>query len=196
MANKLSEIVNQVAEAHSFSPAAVQALAEGLLRGDFRRAKFNHPELGGIGLYGRNQVIIGNMEDEALRGRILNVIEALVPRLEPDPAYPPAMEHDVTLVMPWWGDLSLGSPDISGVFENNIQYGYFLESHRVITRKGDVITHHDARGLSVSNVGIKHGERGEPYITLYTLNKGEIPVSKLDVIAEDRDDDDDDDFIF
>jgi hypothetical protein len=180
---KIDKILAKIGEQHGFSLDAMQALGAELLRGGLKRARFNHPELGGIGMWSHGEVVIGDMSDEETRVRIWQVVDALMPALKQVEVSEDVRRatQDQTLVMPWWGDIKLGSPAVQGVMES-LTYGYFLESHRVIVRKDDKITHYDASGLAVMDIGIVYGERAMPQVALQLVD-GTVPVSDLPIIT-------------
>lgn len=179
---QIDKILIEVGNKHGFSLGAMQTLAAAMLRGELRRARFNHPELGGIGLWYQGEVTIGDMRDGDTRARIWKAADALLPTLEnvPVPENVRRATQDQTIVKPWWGTINLGAPAVQGVLEN-LTYGYFLESHRAIVRKGDTITHYDAGGLAVQDIVIIFGERGVPIVTLELVD-GTIPVNELPII--------------
>jgi hypothetical protein len=78
----INEQFRQIAEQRGLTEAAVVELANALYRGKLKKASFNHRDLGGVGLWGRGQVIIGDMRNEALRARIKDALNDLVPVLE------------------------------------------------------------------------------------------------------------------
>ncbi|MEO0560572.1 MAG: hypothetical protein AAF125_00560 [Chloroflexota bacterium] len=172
--------IRAIAQKHRLSDNAVVVLAKALRRGHGRMARFNHRELGGIGMWGRGEVIIGDMRNESLRMQIWGAMNDLLPIITSHPPRKPEPEKDSTLVMPWWGDITLGPPTVHGAFEN-MTFGYFLEPHRVILRNDGVITHYDARHLGVLDLAVTHDQRGAPVITLVTLD-GPLDVMMLDEI--------------
>ncbi len=180
---KIDKKLAEVGQKYGFSLDAMQALGAALLQGGLKRARFNHPELGGIGLWSYGEVTIGDMSDEDTRVRIWQATDALLPALEKVhvPEDVRRATQDQTLIMPWWGDIKLGTPAVQGVLET-LTYGYFLECHRAIVRKGEDITHYNAAGLAVTDIGVIYGERGVPIVALKLVD-GMIPVNELPIIS-------------
>lgn len=178
---QLEQEYQRIAQQYGVSAEAVQQLAHALIRGRLKTARFNHPELGGIGKWRRGDVLLGDVRDEDHKTLVWRLAEELMPLLKHVPLPASSEENEQTLVMPWWGDRLLGEPIITDRFES-VQYGYFLESRRVIVLRGDDLIHYDADGLLVTGLVRRVSPSRGLELILQTVT-GEVNVEALPIIG-------------
>jgi hypothetical protein len=65
------QAVNDLAQRHGFSPAAVLNMLDAVINGHGRMAQFNHPEFGGAGQWMQGgMTMVSDMFNNALKGRV------------------------------------------------------------------------------------------------------------------------------
>jgi hypothetical protein len=76
-----SPLIDDLAARHGFSPAAVEAAAAALRRSGGSQAQFSHPDLGGTGQWMPGMLMIGDMFNNQLKGRVDSLFGELSSRL-------------------------------------------------------------------------------------------------------------------
>lgn len=118
----------QLAQKHGFSRAAVESVAQALVRGNRTQAQFSHPELGGMGQWQPGMIMIGDAFNHALKARVDALCNELA-RLDILQAQP-----SVTMVIPqgstWWPE-HLSTPTMVGA-QNEARYAYFQVQQRLV----------------------------------------------------------------
>ena len=141
------------AKRHGLSLSAAQALFDALVSGGGGMAQFSHPELGGMGQWSRGMTQIGDMFNDALKGRIGAFCQemsgvAAIPRRGEPPLGIAADEtrrtpplNDVGSQAAWW-PAHLGTPSSSGS-QNDMRYACFPDQRRLAIRRGDAVVLYD-----------------------------------------------------
>ena len=62
--------IDDIASRHGFSASAISEAVRSLRWPDGRMAQFNHPELGGFGQWMPGMIMIGDMFNSGLKGRV------------------------------------------------------------------------------------------------------------------------------
>ena len=165
--------VSEIATRHGVSPATVVALAEGLRRSGGQAVQFDIPELGGMGQWMPGMVMIGAMNDHALKARVNALCTELARVLPPEPVVA-AMASPAR----WWPE-ALGEPDAVGG-QNDAHYAYFGEKNRLVVRqKGRVIVY-DSTGHRLQ--GFSQQQSGSVDALVFTDDRGPVPLDALPVV--------------
>src|SRR3954471_6023875 len=99
--------IDELAERHGFSRAAVMSMLESVARGRGTMAQFDHPEFGGSGQWmGSGMTMVSDMFNDSLKGRVAALCADLAKLVENNPA----REEPVSLFVPppanvsrrWW----------------------------------------------------------------------------------------------
>jgi hypothetical protein len=123
----MPDTIADLAARHGFSIEAVRVIAEALRHGGGHMAQFNHPELGGMGQWaGDGMIMIGDMFNIALKTRVDALCRDLAAHPGPVAASPglePASDGR------WW-PTGLGTPSARGD-QNGMRYAFFADQHRL-----------------------------------------------------------------
>lgn len=117
----------QLAQKHGISPAAVEAVAQALARGNGTQAQFNHPELGGMGQWQPGMIMIGDAFNHALKARVDALCHELA-QLGVSQAQPGMMSMPQQSA--WWPE-HLSEPTMVGA-QNEARYAYFKAHQRLV----------------------------------------------------------------
>lgn len=172
-------IYEQLAERHGFSIEAVMVAAQALKQGSGGAAQFNHPELGGMGQWMPNMIMIGSMFDTALKTRV----DALFSDLSGVIAQTPDSGGFQPFAQPTaWYPAALGTPSASGG-QNDIQYAIFPNKRRIAIRIGENVTVYDTGDFQISGVS-QQQQAGLSILMLHT-HSGYVPLSQLQPVDTD-----------
>ncbi len=174
--------LNAIATKHGFSKAAVSQLYEAIQAGRGNSAQFSHPELGGMGQWMRNgMLMIGEMSNQSLKSRVdalCNDLAALYGSApaasQPAEGKPESKQESNT----WW-PAQLGSPSSSGG-QNSMHYAYFAQSNRLAVQEGKRVTVYDTTGYQIGGVS---QQQGRDQTLEFSSQKGKVPVASLPVIV-------------
>lgn len=118
------QVVNALAQQHGFSPDAVTHLLLAVAAGGGTMAQFSHPEFGGSGQWMRGgMIMLGDMFNHALKGRVDALCLALGDRLAASPDGLIARTASAMTPVAWWPP-ELGQPAASGA-QNTLRYAWF-----------------------------------------------------------------------
>ena len=132
--------IRAAARQHGFSEAAARALADAIHRGGGGMAQFSHPELGGMGQWTRGgMIMIGAMNDHALKARVAALAEALA-----------APSLGATNPPTWW-PAHLGRPSATGA-QNGVRYALFPEDRRIVIEQDGRVVIHDSGDRRLTGV--------------------------------------------
>lgn len=172
-------IIADLSARSGFSPGAVTALAEALTNGYGTQAQFNHPELGGMGQWSPGMIMIGDMFNNSLKGRIESVILDLQRAMQAKPLFQAALNMDGmagAAGVSWWG-ADLGTPSAVGG-QNETRYAYFPVAGRLAVDRGGHVTIYDASGYAISGFSQQQPGSGS---MVFSSNRGQIRLEDLPV---------------
>jgi hypothetical protein len=193
-------MVEELAERYQVSPGAVLTLLAALEAGGSRQAQFSHPELGGMGQWSQQgMIMIGDMFNSGLKARVDSLcreLSAWLSRTQNPPTSPTQVQsqsqghHGASVSTaasgPSWWPHQLGTPASSGA-QNDLHYAYFPGPRCLAINHQGQITLYDTGEHQIS--GISQQQRGDQSIT-FTSQLGVVPVSDLPLLrfeAEDQD---------
>ena len=164
-----------LAREHGLSEGAVRALADALRRGR-GGAQWHHPELGGMGQWSSGGLLqIGDMFNEALKGKVAAVLADLAARgLGSD--LPPKGATDSTDRV-WWPS-HLGQPSSTGA-QNGTRYACFPDRRRLAVERDGTLTLYDTGNRRLTGFAQAQG-RGEAFS--FTGPDGAIALVELGVV--------------
>ena len=131
--------IDSIGRRHGFGAAAVREVAEALRRGGGTMARFNHPELGGMGQWSAGgMVMIGDMFNHDLEARVAALCNELAGLAA---VWPRSGETTTPERSDAWWPAALGRPSSSGA-QNDMRYACFPDRHRLaVTRRGKVMVY-------------------------------------------------------
>ena len=132
--------VEALAARHGVTAAAVESLASAMAPSRGGGAQFNHPELGGMGQWMPNgMLMIGDMFNHQLKARVDGLCRDVAERL----ANMPEDHSDRAGGGPaaWW-PAELGTPSSVGS-QNMMRYAFFPESRRLAIEENGVLAVYD-----------------------------------------------------
>ena len=192
----MSTSIESIAQQHGFSSDAVKTAWDALRRGGGSMAQFNHPELGGGGQWLPGMLMIGDMFNQNLKGRV----DALFRDLQNAPIDPPSapstgrdawQSHSAdggtslsygsapTQTGTWYPS-DLGVPSTSGS-QNNVRYAWFPETRILAIELFGRVTLYDTAAHVIS--GISQGQANDAGSITFTSQLGVIPLSSLRVVS-------------
>jgi hypothetical protein len=192
--NTNSQELEAIAGRHGFSSDAVAAALDALRRGGGSMAQFSHWELGGGGQWLPGMIMIGDMFNNSLKGRV----DALFRDLRIRPA--PHSETASSGQMPWpaqqgsgeaslrygsspshntWYPAGLGFPSSAGS-QNSVRYAYFPAAARLAIELFGKVTIYETGEHSIS--GVSQSQSNDAGSLTFTSQFGIIPVSNLRVV--------------
>jgi len=120
---------DQIAEKHGFSRAAVEAITRALKQGNGNQAQFNHPELGGMGQWQPNMIMIGDAFNHTLKVRVDALCTDLAGLISQEPTHPIHTSQQNR----WWPQ-DFGEPTMVGS-QNEARYAYFRLKNRLVIQQ-------------------------------------------------------------
>lgn len=144
--------IGKLAERHNISPAAVRELAAAMQRGNRTLAQFNHPDLGGMGQWmGGGALMIGDMFNDTLKGRVRALCDDLVKAEWPEESSSAAHRKASSQSSSWWPS-EFGRPSSVGS-QNASRYAFFPEARRLVIDSGDGLTIYDTGDEVITGAG-------------------------------------------
>ena len=174
--------IDELAERHGFSRAAVTSMLESVARGNGTMAQFDHPEFGGHGQWmGGGMTMVSDMFDDTLKSRVAALCADLSKLVEAHPA----REEPVSLFVPpaasvsrqWWPS-DLGAPTSTGS-QNDVRYAYFAESRRLAIELHGKVTVYDTLDHRISRFSQQQARAGS---LSFHSQHGLVDVSALPVV--------------
>lgn len=145
LSEKAEHTVDELAQRHGFSRAAVLNMFDALSRGNGRMAQFDHPEFGGSGQWMGGMTMVSDMFNDTLRARVSALAEDLAALAVSEP--PSGAAPAASLFVPpgtgdvWWPS-DLGTPASRGA-QNGVRYAYFERPHRLAIEIDGRVTIYD-----------------------------------------------------
>jgi len=167
------EMYQQLAERHGFSIEAVMVAAQALKQGHGGAAQFNHPELGGMGQWMPNMIMIGSMFDTALKARVdalFSDLSGVITQTPDSGGFQPFTQPAA------WYPSELGTPSASGG-QNDIAYAIFPDKRRIAIRIGENVRVYDTGDYQISGVS-QQQQTGLSVVMLHTRS-GYVPLAQL-----------------
>jgi hypothetical protein len=175
--------LDMLARRHGFSAGAAEEAYRALRSGKGRQAQFNHPELGGMGQWaGDGMVMIGDMFNGALKIRVDALLSDLSARMRDMPA-----EDRPEAVLPersgrsWWPE-GLGTPATSGA-QDGQRYAWFPEARRLAIETAGAVTLYDTGEHRIGGVSQSQSGHG-PGQLRFSSQHGELRLSELPLADE------------
>lgn len=169
----MPDTIAEIAQRHGFSTDAARTIAEALRHGGGQMAQFNHPELGGMGQWvAGGMIMIGDMFNDTLKGRVAALCRDLAAACGPVPAAPelePARDRG------WW-PAELGSPSVSGA-QNEMRYAYFQEQRRLAVQQHGRVRVFDTGEHRIS--GFAQLQQGGSQTATFTSQAGPVRLEDL-----------------
>ena len=137
---------------YNISLSAVKTLAEALQRGNCQAAQFNHPELGGMGQWMPNMVMVGDMFNHQLKATVDQLCRELVEFVCNDaPLSVKAASSSQTSTTSWWQKAGITTVDTQGE-QNTVAYAYSRAQNRLAIKHGERVTVYDTSDYIITGV--------------------------------------------
>jgi hypothetical protein len=191
-----SQNLEAIASRHGFSPDAVAAAWDALRHGGGSMAQFNHWELGGGGQWLPGMIMIGDMFNNQLKGRVDALFNDLrnepVPTPDPVPSGHQAWQSQHsggTASLHYgsaptrgdtWYPSELGFPSTTGS-QNNVRYAYFPAAARLAIELFGKVTIYETGSHEIS--GVSQSQSNDAGSMTFTSQFGVIPISTLRVVG-------------
>lgn len=190
-------LIDDVARRHGFSTGAVQEAVAALQRSGGSQAQFGHPEFGGMGQWMPGMLMIGDMFNGQLKGRVdalfgevsRRLAEFYVPPVQGTPAgeaaraaggAPPAPQasfsYGYASPAQSWYPPELGAPAASGS-QNNFRYAFFPAARRLAIELAGHVSVFDTDDHAIGGVS-QQQEAGGGRIT-FTSQHGVVDLARL-----------------
>ncbi len=172
------QVVNALAQQHGFSPDAVTHLLLAVAAGGGTMAQFSHPEFGGSGQWMRGgMIMLGDMFNHALKGRVDALCLALGDRLAASPDGLIARTASAMTPVAWWPP-ELGQPAASGA-QNTLRYAWFPDQRRLAVDSGGDVWVYDTLDHRIGGFAQQQG--GSAGISLNS-QYGTVHLAALPVV--------------
>lgn len=202
------QFVADLGQRYGFSEEAVTVMLRALAAGGTSMAQFNHWELGGMGQWSPGMLMIGDMFNNGLKGRVDGLASELAAKMRevallrpaPQPSYQGQSGsfqnqsyqsqsqggggYGASLYVQgggsggWWPQ-ELGQPSSSGA-QNDMRYALFPQVRRLAVQVGGQTTVYDTGDHQIGGFGQQQG--GGASITL-TSQLGLVRLSDLPVVS-------------
>jgi hypothetical protein len=172
---------NSLSARHGFSVSAINAAIQSLNNGGGSIAQFSHPEFGGMGQWMPGMIMIGDMFNSYLKGRVDNLFCELANEYRNGNLAPAPSAYGGPQQSPsnWWPP-EFGHPSTSGG-QNNVRYAYFPHVARLVVDVGGQQTIYDTGNHSIG--GVSQQQSGPMGNMVFTSQYGTVPLSSLRVIG-------------
>jgi hypothetical protein len=169
----------KIAEEHGVSVSAVEQLYDALRSTGGGMAQFSHPDLGGYGQWMRGgMIMVGDMFNHGLKAKVNALcieIADLAASSRDDLAENRGGRSFFGPAKSWW-PAEFGNPSSTGG-QNQLEYAYFPESHRVVVSDSGDISVFDATGYEVH--GFSQQQQNNVQGLHLSSNRGLVPVLSL-----------------
>jgi hypothetical protein len=178
------KFIRTLAKQYQLNESAVEALFTAVEQGNGRAAQFNHPDLGGMGQWmADGMVMVGDMFNHRLKATVADLCQAIAAylhdRSEPATSSTRKKRPPQPSSVNWW-PAEFGSPTASGS-QNTMHYAYFARPRRLAIRLGDAVIIYDAKDHQISGVSQQQDRK---QTLVFRSQKGEIELSKLPKVRE------------
>lgn len=176
--------VGSAAARYGLSRPAAEALFQALVSGGGFQAQFNHPELGGLGQWSGGMVQIGDMFNDALKGKVGAFCDAMADtaRAARGASGGPA-ERSRDTGAPERDDTGwpshLGNPASTGD-QNGLRYACFPEARRLAVAREGRITLYDTGDRRLTGFSQQQGSSGAPL--RFSGPDGAVSLDELSVV--------------
>ena len=149
-------------------------------------AQFSHPELGGTGQWMPTMIMIGDMFNNTLAGRVASLFADLAKQPTDLPSAPSAAQPQVSMRYGdaghdgTWYPPELGHPSTSGS-QNNVRYAYFSSARRLAIELHGRVTIYDTGDHWIG--GVAQDQSGAGGSLTFTSQHGVVPLSALPVVS-------------
>lgn len=165
--------LEELAQKYGFSPDAIQTLISALEQTGGRAAQFNHPELGGMGQWMPQMMMLGDMNNHALKARVNALCQELAELIQ---ATDRPTRPSSPLAGMWWSP-QLGEPDQQGG-NNHLQYAYFAAKHCVAVKVGEDVQLYNTAPYEITGIAVQ--DYGAAIILEFQTRDGLIlPLNRL-----------------
>lgn len=175
------QALQNIAQRYQISIDAARTMLDAVSAGGGTMAQFYIPELGGNGQWMQGgMTMVGDMFNNQLKNTVNNLCGELSALLRNQQVYEPQTQgNSMTGNNAWW-PAQLGQPNASGG-QNDTQYAYFAQAHRLAIRSGQQVTVYDTLNHQIGGVQQQSG----PYQPLsFSSQFGTFDVSSLPLAAE------------
>lgn len=144
------QAVNQIAERHDVSLAAVEHLLQAMASGHSTVAQFNHPDFGGMGQWSKGgMLMVGDMFNDKLKAKVAAICSDVAELITSDTDNQFAALGNQSGGH-WWPE-GLGHPASTGS-QNQLRYAFFPESRRLAVTDGTSVTVYDTKDHRIGGV--------------------------------------------
>jgi hypothetical protein len=187
MMDSEDEFVRKMAQKHSVSSAAVQAVMIALRHGGGRMAQFSHPDFGGMSQWSPGMSMVGDMFNLQLKSKLdalctdlathLNTIEAAdgAGRAAPEPV----SYRSLGGLKEWW-PTGLGRPGAVGA-QNEVRYAVFPEARRLAIDDHGAIAIYDIGDRTI--LAVAQAQSSDQTLSFISQN-GLVKITDLDRVGE------------
>jgi len=173
----MEQKLERLSAKYNVSLSAVKTLVEALQRGNCQAAQFNHPELGGMGQWMPNMVMVGDMFNHQLKATVDQLCRELVEFACNDaPSSAKAASSSQTSTTSWWQKAGITTVDTQGE-QNTIAYAYSRAQHRLAIKQGERVTVYDTSGYVITGISQQQSSQ-HTHIVIHT-QQGNITPDDL-----------------
>ena len=171
------EAIEGLSRKHGFSPEAVLSMLDSVILGNSQMAQFNHPEFGGGQWMRGGMIMISDMFNNALKGRIDGLCTDLAALVASQPdlvqtgnfqSQSQGRSGDVSLFVAgggnWWG-AELGRAASTGA-QNNVRYAWFPQSRRLAIEVNGQVTIYDTLEHQIGGFSQQQSHRSRTHNAL------------------------------
>ncbi|MCA9912543.1 MAG: hypothetical protein KC496_04325 [Anaerolineae bacterium] len=166
-----------LAREYGISRAAVEVLAEAIIRGNGTQAQFNHPDLGGMGQWQPGMTMIGDMFNQTLKAKVSQLCEVLARAYA---AREIASAPEIAVMqMRWWSD-EYGEATAAGQ-QNDLRYAFFAKKRRLLIQRGESITVYDTGDHQI--IGVSQQQSNNRQDLSFQTERGMIHEGVLEKVS-------------
>ncbi len=167
----MNDFLTSLAQRYGLDVGTLDELLRQLQRTEGRQAQFNHPALGGFGQWQSGMLMIGAMNDHALKARVAALFEALIPLVgassapeQPQIGGTSPGESRQAQGQTSIGTTGAGRSGFSGS-QNNVSYRYDSAHNQLILNDTDV---YDTTGYRLRGVNASQQSGGPSSLVIHT----------------------------
>lgn len=179
--------VNELAQKHGFSPAAVSSMLDAVMNGNGAMAQFNHPEFSGPGQWMKGgMTMVSDMFNNSLKDRVDRLCSDLSNLVANQSARSDLLSDSSTnhgeqrhaRRQDWW-PTDLSNPNSTGG-QNDMRYAYFAQARRLAIDDNGRVTVYDTLDHQIG--GVSQQQSSGTSLT-FTSQHGVVDLSRLPIVS-------------
>ena len=164
------DVLQHIAQRYHVSEDAVRHLLGARESTGGVQAKFDHPDLGGYGLWMPGMIMLSGSDDPQFKARISGLAAELAAIARREGPPPPAGES-------WW-PADFGQPAATGD-QHGIRYAYFPDRDRLLVQQGARVTSYDTTGQRIT--GFAQQQSTDTHIC-FTTERGPLRLEDMQCV--------------